>query len=177
MKTSWKIFGVILGLAILITILGISLLSSDKEEYFDQVVLSSNNVIVNTTGNVKYYDTIVSVGLDIARIEGITLVFSDLSDAAKINFGGDLKAHLRYFNGTYYIFVGALDREQAIEVLAHEIIHINQYLTQEFIYEDGIATWQGEEYSLEGPYEERPWEVDAYQRQEVLKTAILATLY
>jgi hypothetical protein len=177
MKTNWKIFGVILGLALLVAILATYLLSSDKEEYFNQVVLSGNNFIVNTTGNAKYYDTIVSVGLDVARIEGITLVFSDLSDAARINFGGDLKAHLRYFNGTYYIFVGALDREQAVEVLAHEIVHINQYLTQEFIYEDGIATWQGEEYSLEGPYEERPWEIDAYRRQEPLKAAILATLY
>lgn len=155
----------------------LSLVSDDKEEYFKPVELSYDNAVINTLNRMHYYDTILSVGMDAAGLKGITVVIDDMSTAAQNQFNGELKAHIRFFNGVYYLFVGSLDRGEAIQVIAHEIVHIQQYNSGELVYENGEVTWQGEVYTLETEYERRPWERDAYEKQSSLESTILSTLY
>lgn len=143
------------------------------EDYFNSIVLSDNNLITNTTLP-SYYDTILSVGLDQHGIKGTHVIISELSDAAKDNFGsGELKAHLRYHNGNFYLFIDELNRKQAIEVISHEIIHIEQYLTENFVF-DGVKTfWFGQEYDYtNSDYEQRPWETDAFNRESLLSSKV-----
>jgi hypothetical protein len=146
---------------------------------FKSVELSVNNGIMNSTNN-RYYDTIVSVGLDQYGLTGVDVQIQELSDKAKDGFDGELKAHVQLFNGTYYLFIDNFKRREAIEVIAHEIIHIQQYQSGElsYEYETGILIWQGQPfdvYQLE--YGRRPWESDAFDKQGQLESRISNILY
>lgn len=142
-------------------------LSTDayKESYFNRVELSENNLITNNEMR-TFYDTILSVGLDESGIKGATVVISQLTDGAKNQFpSGELRAHVRFFNGIFYLFIDDFDRNEAIEVISHEIIHIEQYLSESLIYTEDNLLWNGQEYDLENlEYDERPWERDAFNR-------------
>lgn len=177
MKINYKKIGIALLIIGAITISILALINDDREEYFNQVELSGNNSIVNTLDRVHYYDTILSVGMDGAGLSGVTVVINDMTDAARNQFNGELKAHIRLFNGVYYLFVGALDRGEAIQVIAHEIVHIQQYQSGELVYENGEVRWQGEVYTLEEEYERRPWERDAFDKQSAVEASILNILY
>ena len=115
--------------------------SFSEESYFNQVKLSDNNFITNTEVS-TFYDTIISVGLDEVGVSGVNVVVSELSNGAKEKFDyGELKAHVRYFNGTYYLFLDKYDRRESIDIISHEIIHISQYNTGQLIYENGELYW------------------------------------
>lgn len=163
---------------VLSTILFFSIKVSAEEEYFNKVELSENNFITNNIGY-EFYDTIISVGLDEAGIKGVNLVVSELTSSAKDQFDSrELKAHVRYFNGTFYLFVDKYGRKEAIEVLSHEIIHISQYNSGQLIYENGELFWENEKYDLENlDYEIRPWERDAFSNQGKLYSKVYDILY
>lgn len=147
--------------------------SKSEEQYFNQVNLTQYNLIGNSLP-LNFYDTILSVGLDEASISGLFITIYPLSDAAKDNFqNSQLKAHVRYANGTFYLFIDELDRQEAIKVIAHEIIHIEQYLSKRLIYEDGVIYWDNRQYELNNiDYETRPWENDAFMREGPLASKI-----
>jgi len=115
--------------------------------------------------------------MDGAGLSGVTVVINDMTDAARNQFSGELKAHIRLFNGVYYLFVGALNRAEAIQVMSHEIVHIQQYNSGELVYENEEVKWQGEVYILDEEYERRPWERDAFSKQNSVESIILNTLY
>jgi len=152
--------------------------SAKEEEYFNEVELSNNNIITNSNG-IAYYDTIISVGLDEAGISGANVVVSELTSGAKEQFSfGELKAHVRLFNGTFYLFLDKYDRKEAIEVISHEIVHMVQYTSSQLIYENGELYWEGQKYDLENlDYENRPWERDAFSRETDLSMKVNNKLY
>ena len=177
MKLNFKEIGMSLLVIASITLVALALIKEDKEEYFNQVELSNTNSVINSLDRLHYYDTILTVGMGAAGLTGVTVVINDMTDAARNQFNGELKAHIRLYNGTYYLFVGALNRSEAIEVMAHEIVHIQQYQSGELVYENNELKWQGEVYSLEEEYERRPWERDAFEKQNAIQTNILNILY
>jgi len=144
-----------------------------EEDFYNEVVLSQNNSIVLSSTVQNYYDTVISVGLDVSGIKGNTIIVEKLSDAAKNNFGGQLDAHVRYFNGIFYLFIDDLNRQEAIKVISHEIAHMDQYLSQRFVYEDGVSYWDGEKFESQAmEYEERPWEIDAFNKERDISLQI-----
>lgn len=165
-------------LVVLSTILFFTVNVSAKEEYFNQVELSDNNFVTNNLG-FEFYDTIISIGLDEAGIKGANVVVSELSSTAKDQFSsGELKAHVRLFNGTFYLFLDKYDRKEAIEVISHEIIHMVQYNNGQLVYENNELYWEGEKYDLENlDYENRPWERDAFSNQSGLYSKVYNKLY
>jgi len=177
MKFDFKKIGVSLLVIGLITIAILALTNNSKEEYFNQIELPTTNLIINSLDNTHYYDTILAVGMDGVGLNGVTVVINDMSDAARKQFDGELKAHIRFYNGVYYLFVGALNKSEAIEVLSHEIIHIQQYQSGELVYENGEVVWQNKVYTLEEEYERRPWEREAFSKQSIVESIILDKLY
>jgi hypothetical protein len=179
MKLDYKKVGIGLLILAVLTVTIVSLTNDDREEYFNQIELPTNNSVVNSLDRLHYYDTILAVGLDAAGINGVTVVINDLTDAAKNQFSGELKAHIRKFNGVYYLFAGALSRAEAIQVMAHEIVHIQQYESDKLVYENNQMIWDGEDYTfaLEDDYEKRPWERDAFDKQNSVEASILGILY
>jgi hypothetical protein len=177
MKLNYKKIGIGLLIIGAITVTMLALINDDREEYFNQIELPTTNTVVNSLDRLNYYDTILAVGMDGVGLNGVTVVINDMTDAAKKQFDGELKAHIRLYNGVYYLFVGALDRSEAIEVISHEIVHIQQYESRELIYENEKLEWQGEVYTLEEEYERRPWERDAFKKQNIIESIILNRLY
>jgi hypothetical protein len=65
-----------------------------------------------------------------------------------------------------------LKHSEAIEVLAHECVHIKQYITKEMVDYDTIdkVKWQGKKYAwnpnmiADEDYFFLPWEIDAFGR-------------
>lgn len=167
---------------VLIILLGILLITmkvNSTEKPFNQIELSQNNQIVNNTA-ISFLDTIASVGLDAAGINGVHLEIYPLTDEAKDNFsGGELNAHIRYHNGIYYMFISEMSRQKSITVVSHEIVHINQYQTGMLDYLGaGNIIWKGELISLESlEYENRPWETDAYLKETEISTKVSGILY
>lgn len=58
----------------------------------------------------------------------------------------------------------------SIEILAHEMVHVRQYLTK-ILAEDskGLQLWNGKHIPEDTPYHKQPWEVEAMKAQTVLK--------
>ena len=78
------------------------------------------------------------------------------------------------------MFIDNFGRKEAIEVIAHEIIHIQQYQTNELSYdhESGILEWQGKLFGTHQlEYSNRPWESDAFDKQGQLESKISDVLY
>lgn len=177
MQTKWKTLVIVI---VVLSIIGlmILLLKKQTEDYFNPVELSLNNTVINN-GVPKYLDTIITVGLDVADIKGINLVLDKLSDEAKNQFsGGDLKAHMRYAYNYFYLFTGEYGRNESIDIFAHEIIHIQQYNSNDLIY-DGIKVyWKGEEFDLSQiEYNDRPWEKEAFEKQGEISKQVKNLLY
>lgn len=151
---------------------------NSTEKPFNQIELSNNNQIENNTA-VSFLDTIASVGLDELGLTGIKLLIYPLTDEAKGNFNGELNAHIRYYEGIYYLFIEDMSREKSITVISHELIHITQYHTGTLDYLGaGNVLWQDELYLVEQlEYENRPWETDAYARENELSTKVSGILY
>lgn len=175
MKTIWK---VLIGLLVLALIIFLIYKSLQPEKPFKKIELSGDNRIIN--GSLpSYYDTILAVALDTMGIKNQTIIVRKISDAA-INSteGVEIAAHLRYDNNIFYLFSGDFNRSKAIEILSHEMIHADQYLKEDLIYESGTLLWKGTTYNLNDiKYEVRPWETDAYDRQGGLIDKVKIKLY
>ena len=150
-----------------------------EDKPYNQIELSTYNYVLNSIEN-KGYDTVTKVALDVAGISGVQVFIQELSESAKSQFDGELKAHVRYFNGEFYIFLSNLDRKEAIDVISHEVVHIQQYLSGDFIYDqDSNETyWKGELFDASNiPYERRPWEDNAFDIQSSISDKVRSILY
>jgi hypothetical protein len=59
-------------------------------------------------------------------------------------------------------------RELAIS-LSHEMVHIKQMVKGQLKSgPDGSQTWLGKNYPASTPYLDRPWEIEAFSRQELI---------
>jgi hypothetical protein len=176
MSNRKKILG-ISAIAVLSIVLVSYLIMNEEDKPFNQITIEYNNSVFNNNLP-PYYDTILYTGLNAAGIVGITLTVDKLSDVARNQFDGELKAHIRYFNNMYYLFIDNYDRQEAIEVIAHELIHIQQYNSGDLIYYDGKVWWKGEEFDLSNiEYTKRPWEDDAFANQSQMISTIENILY
>jgi len=56
-----------------------------------------------------------------------------------------------------------------LSTLSHELIHVKQYATNELYHYAKLGTyrWRNEKY-FHTPYSKRPWEREAYRRQNIL---------
>ncbi len=116
--------------------------------------------------------------MDEAELAGFNVILRELTDGAKSQFDGELKAHIRYDNDDFYIFTSMMNRNEAIEVLSHEVIHMLQYRSGNLIYANGNVTWMGEVLDLNSKeYEQRPWEMEAFQQQTKLISLVEGSLY
>jgi hypothetical protein len=53
--------------------------------------------------------------------------------------------------------------------LAHEMVHVKQLVKGQLkSMADGSQTWLGKSYPADTPYLDRPWEIEAFSRQELI---------
>lgn len=160
----------------LLILLHILFTSFISDRWYNQVELSRNNTITNYT-QMKFLDTVVSVALDHEGIKDKMVIINPLSDEAKDNFSGDLRAMLVYRNSAFYIFVDEQTHHEALTIISHEVVHMNQYLNNDLVVEGEQVSWKGEKWNLDNiPYEFRPWEVEAFEKQSNIEDVVSSEL-
>ena len=163
-----NIVKIVVGVVLLIIILFLIFRTNSGEKPFNQVHLSEDNSIYNEKFP-TYYDTILSVAMNEVGLIGHNVILRELSEGAKSQFDGELKAHIRYENNDFYLFTERMDKKESITVLSHEVIHMLQYTSGNLSYSNGNVTWMGEVLELNSKeYEQRPWETEAFQKQSKL---------
>jgi hypothetical protein len=168
---------IVAGILLLIILYFLIFKTNSEEKPFNQIQLTENNFIYNEKFP-TYYDTILMVAMDEAELAGFNVMLRELTDGAKSQFDGDLKAHIRYQNDDFYLFTGKMSKNEAIEVLSHEVIHMLQYRSGNLSYTNGKVTWMGEVLDLNSKeYEQRPWEVEAFQKQSQLMGMVKESLW
>lgn len=172
-----NIFKIVIAVIVVFLISFILLISRAADRPFNQVALSDVNSITNGVLP-SFYDTIISVGLDQAGIKDRNIIVNTLSDGAREQFQGELKAHIREVNGSFYLFISDLDREDAIRVICHEIVHVQQYISGDLVYQDDILIWKGQNVDLQRvEYQEREWEIDAFRKENQLINSVEEVLW
>ena len=92
-----------------------------------------------------------------------------------------MQAHIRQTDGGFIIWIAELNRMQNIEVISHELIHLQQYSNKDLILteENKTLIYKDIKYEVGNlpSYDSRPWETEAFAKQEDLKTKIKNILY
>ena len=180
MKT--KLYPYLVG-AVVVSAIAIGIYYSEKQEskpFVQTEIEDKSNTVFNNT-NLSFYDTIIYTGLSILGVESVGVTVEGLSDGAKQNFakqGGTLSAHLREFYGSYYLYIEPSSKQESIDVIAHELIHLVQYKSGKLSYSNDTLTWNNEKFhKFEIPYGERPWEIEADDKGSELASKIKQKLY
>lgn len=182
---------IVLIMIILVSIINIII----KNQPFDVPVdMKSTNYIYNDTKtNRIYLDTVLIVGLRELNINNVKVIVRDISyEDTKILKGYELKGLIlnqdnEYLvlntdkkelnaDNEYLILIKNTDREESIEILSHELIHLKQIYDKRLIIKD-IIIWDDKIYSPTLPYPDRPWENEAFSQSGNLEKRINEKLY
>lgn len=180
MKKS-KIVLIILGLVVLFV--AVYFLNKRKETPFNEIEIpDTSNYINNRTDN-KYIDTVLLLVAHKLDIDGVMISIFPMRDETRINFEREnnisLKAFIVGSGFRYAIFTEDLDRMESITVFSHEMIHLKQYNSNRLIVlENGVVSWEGKKMDVNSiPYNERPWEKEAFQNETKLANDLKKILY
>ena len=166
---------VLIVLAIIIVGILILLLTK-KETTFRTYTSLNNNYIQNFVQSKTYLDTIVMVGLDRLGIGGYSVQIRPQQGTVKIDDEYSTEAFILGNENQSVIYTKeSLGRGTAIKILAHELIHLEQYKSGKIkrVGTKGVE-WDGEliEDITTIPYNEREWEKEAFDRGRVLEKEI-----
>ena len=70
--------------------------------------------------------------------------------------------------GSYVIVLAPASLKELALTLAHEMVHVRQLARGTLKSVNGIFYWCGRRYSKKTAYLDRPWEIDAFARQELI---------
>ena len=175
-NNKWTILFVIF----LLGLIGVAIYFAYKPETpFKTIELSNKNFVLNQ-GSRPYLDTIVQVGLTQMGIEGHTMVIKEQSSQRDLGDDFTSEAFIIYRNNQSIIFIKpSLKRYNAIEILSHELIHLQQYLDERLVPLDkGYVCWENDTLDLTKlPYKDRPWEEEAFNYGPLLEEDIKSILY
>lgn len=151
---------------------------------FKNIEYKQENFILNQT-NKPYLDTILHVGLKHLDIKGVTILVKDLDNEIKDKIteqdGLITEAFIIGEGNQYIIYIGDFNRIKSIIVLAHELIHLEQYHDGRIINYDDEMVWDNMMYTdqeiKEIYYFNRPWEKEAFDNQDELNKKIKKDLY
>jgi hypothetical protein len=163
----------VVGLAVVITILT----SSDKP--FNRIELNTENKIVNYS-KYSYLDTVVYAGLQSLDICGVSVKVKTLTDIHRDNFqpGLDLRGVIQGQENDYTLWIDDGSRQEHINIIAHELVHLEQYRTKTLYYDGFYVYWNSNQYDLkEFEYSMRPWESDAFYKEISLEKEMRSILY
>ena len=171
---------VLIVLAIIIVGILILLLTK-KETTFRTYTSLNNNYIQNFVQSKTYLDTIVMVGLDRLGIGGYSVQIRPQQGTVKIDDEYSTEAFILGNENQSVIYTKeSLGRGTAIKILAHELIHLEQYKSGKIkrVGTKGVE-WDGEliEDITTIPYNERGWEKEAFDKGRELEKEIRKELY
>lgn len=183
-KKYWK--KIIVGITIVI-LSAVLIKTCDKSElYFNTDInleqMNNSNYILNKT-NIDYLDTIIITGLYKLDINYVIIMIKDLNEdiEKQLNLYHDIniKAVVVGEDPQYVMYIKDDYRDKHIDIISHELIHIQQYNNGELInLNNRQVIWQGDTLTISDiPYFDREWERDAYYNQVDLYNNIKEILY
>jgi predicted metallopeptidase len=175
MKTKhWISILVLLLLALLIY------LSTRPERKFEDYNFNNKNAVFNLA-EPAYLDTIVQVGLDRMMLENVVVIIKNQTEAQSLGGEYETEAYIKTNGQQYVIWVKpGIKRSKAINTLAHELIHLQQYHAGWLRPLGGKSViWKGDTiYDItEIEYPNRPWEADAFKHGPKLAANIKEVLW
>ena len=176
MKNKWSILFVIF----LLGLVGVAIYFAYKPEKTFRTIELSNKNFVSNRGSRTYLDTIVQVGLDKLEIEGEVVMVKNKLETKDLGNDYETEAYIIYKEGQSIIFVKPnISRIKAIEVISHELVHLDQYRTERLkVLNLGLVCWENDTIDLlEIPYNKRPWEEEAFNYGPLLEEDIKNILY
>lgn len=161
----------IIGIIVVVLLLFTIWLIRPSNNSFREIKIDSKSNVYNKS-SLSYIDTILYVGLDKMKIDSITVVIKDIDINRDMGNGIDLRGYIINRGKQYILYISKMDRVEAIKVISHEIIHINQYDSGRLIDGGKFIIWGSDTImkdELGGiNYFERGWEVEAFSRQDSL---------
>lgn len=152
-------------------------IKSNQDTPFKHVTFTDNNFVHNKT-KVNYLDTLVLAGLHELNIKNKSILILPLN---KSEFGDiNVKAHIRQVDSGYIIWIDEMSRQTNFTVIAHELIHLQQYESNTLVMAGNVGImYNGIIYDINNmpPYDERPWEQEAFQKQDELMRKMLTILW
>lgn len=79
-----------------------------------------------------------------------------------------LTVELPTANGYFVVLRTGMDIDNLGIALAHEMTHVYQMAKGLLKQVNGNSFWRGKKFSKNTPYLSRPWEIQAFQNQELL---------
>jgi len=150
------------GLGIILLIVGILFLLKNKEKSFNPIKIEKTSYIKNWTDK-PYLDTIVYIGLTELDIRGVSVQIKILSDDIEVE---DMEL-LGFIQGNignqYIIFIKDTGRLESIDIISHELIHLNQMYDSRLINGSIELIWENQIFNKDDimEYNLRPWEIEA----------------
>ena len=173
MNTKKKIL--IIGLLIAAVITALIFFGKDDRP-ISNISLKNNKILNRST--IIGADMIVAAGLNELKIDSIHVLITHMPNKTK----GDLQYQayiMPIVPRVYNIRIKSLSRNTAIEVLAHELIHLKQMHTNILFNTKDTIYWGIMMYDVNNlpDYFDRPWEIQAFEEQIELSKGIKNLIY
>ena len=150
----------------------------NEDKPFNKVTFTESNFVKNKT-DMKYLDTLVLAGLHVLEIDKTSVLILPLDVEGSSDL--ELKAHIRQVENGYIIFIKNVDRNYALEIISHELVHLQQYNTGKlyinFITDELIFDKKVYPVSKLPAYDVRPWEMEAFDKQFEVRAGVIEVLY
>jgi hypothetical protein len=172
-------------LLISLIILLFALLYKPTKFTLTEEIKKNNTIIVNSTKNKEYIENITYIGLNIFDIDSLTVNIFDIPTIIKLNNylnGYNVKGFIvKTFNNNYSIYIDYNEtHDNLLLILSHELIHLEQYQNNrlELLFGGDIIRYNNNLYILNDiNYSQRPWEVEAFDKEQDLKYKISLILH
>jgi hypothetical protein len=167
----------ILIIAIISAIVISALIFFNKDEQPIPNISARNNKILNRS-TIMGADMIVAAGLMELDIDSIYVLISHIHNISKD--GLEYKAYIvSLAPKVYNIKIRSLSTRNAIDVLAHELIHLKQMHTNVLFNDKSTIYWGIMMYEVDNlpDYFSRPWEIQAFEEQVELSKGIRNLIY
>lgn len=168
-RTKYILIGLILSLIVVIVIL------TNREVRFNTVKLDPSIKTLNLTDK-KYIDTVLVTGLTEVGLKDLNFVITFLPKQGftDVNY----RAALTNSGNQYTLSVAQdFNKNEAVKVIAHEIVHVNQYNEKEMQVFGEDIYWHGKKVdAFKIPYEQREWEIEAFANERSVRSKILRVL-
>jgi hypothetical protein len=155
------------------------------ENFYNKIENTNNNYVLNHT-KYQYMDTVIYAGLAELGVSDKVIVIQPLSGHPLLSTNNNdnelvLEAAI-IGNGTQFvIYVSNMNRDKAIRVLSHELIHLKQYSDGRLAVTDSAIVWNGASLPFDAireiRYIDRPWEMEAFGYGAILNEKVKYALY
>ena len=167
---------IILGI-LLFVLLFFSVYEKSNNTVFNKVTYSDQNHVFNKTEN-TFLDTITLAGMNTLHIKNTSVLIAPLL-RNEVENNLELKGYITQTDGGYIIFIKNTDRLESIEILSHELVHMNQLYSGRLKNTKNTVTFDKIVYDSKSlpEYLKRPWEMEAFSKQKEIQSQIIKELY